>query len=163
MKTHKLRFKQTSTFQLFAVTLLTLATTTVSAQVSLRKPVDPNNPFAKRSGFVTQVSSVYAQGLPANERALVGNATIISPCRIITNYHVAFGKSKNVETDKIVLTKNRAKGHEVNFAFDLDAKSNEFKRMVKAKVVVFANFINSDRGMLSDMAVLELENCLDQK
>ena len=54
-------------------------------------------------------------------------------------------------------------GHEVNFAFDLDQKTSQFKRNVKAKVVGFANYIDSRRGMLGDMAVLELESCLDQK
>lgn len=164
MKTQiKCENKKAAALNAITAILLLLATSTVSAQQSLRKPADPSNAFAKRSGFVTQLNAVYEQALPPNEQALVGNATIISPCRIITNYHVAFGKSKNVDTKKIVLTKNRAKGHEVNFAFDLDAKSGDFRRNVKAKVIGFANYINSTRGMLGDMAVLELETCLDQK
>lgn len=135
---------------------------TVSANAQERKPVDPSGPFAKRAGLVRQLDSVYEQGLPANEMKIVGDATIISPCRIITNYHVAFGKSKKTDTKKTVMVKNRSKGHEVNFAFDID-KNGQFKRTVKAKVIGFANYMTTAAGILGDMAVLELETCLDQK
>ncbi|CAN5613581.1 hypothetical protein BH10BDE1_BH10BDE1_08480 [soil metagenome] len=135
---------------------------TVSANAQERKVADPSGPFARRAGQVTQLASTYDQALPVNERALIGNATIISPCRIITNYHVAFGKSKKEDTKKIVMVKNRAKGHEVNFEFDLDS-SGKFRRAVKAKVVGFANYMNTAAGTLGDMAVLEMETCLDQK
>jgi hypothetical protein len=135
---------------------------TVSAGAQERKPVDPSGPFARRAGRITQLDSVYDQKLPANELPLTGNAAIISPCRIITNYHVAFGKSENVDTAKFKFVKSIAKGHEVNFAFDLD-KAGNFKRNVKAKVVGFGNYIKSDSGILGDVAVLEMETCLDQK
>lgn len=135
---------------------------TASAGAEVRKPVDPNGQFARRAGQITQLPSVYEQGLPANEIRGAGNATIISSCRIITNYHVVFGKSKRKDTNKIVMINNRAKGHEVNFAFDID-ENGQFKRTVKAKVVGFANYMTTPAGTLGDMAVLELETCLDEK
>jgi hypothetical protein len=135
---------------------------TVSAPAQERLPVNPAGPLARRAGEVTQLESVYSDSLPADQLRLAGNATIISPCRIITNYHVAFGKAKKVGTERVVFVKDRAKGHEVNFAFDLD-QSGHFRRNVKAKVIGFDTFVKSDAGVLGDMAVLELETCLDQK
>jgi hypothetical protein len=87
----------------------------------------------------------------------------ISSCHIITNYHVAFGFAKNTETNKVRLFKNRAIGHEVNVAFELDGKSGEFKKFLRAKVAGFANFIADNRGIRGDMAVLQLERCMDPK
>lgn len=134
---------------------------TVCAEAQERRPVDPSGPFARRAGQITQLDSAYDKPLSKNEVRTVGNATIISPCRLITNYHVAFGKSNMTDNFKAVMIKNRAIGHEVNFSFDID-KAGNFNRTLKAKVVGFANFIKSDAGVLGDIAVLELETCLDE-
>lgn len=139
---------------------------TISATAQSRQIVDPNGPLARRTGIITQNDGVYADGLPENEFRMSANATIISPCRIITNFHVAFGKSKRVnpttKVEKVVFFKKIEKGHEVNFSFGVDANGN-FKRTMKARVIAFDNFSKTDAGLRGDQTLLELEECLDEK
>jgi hypothetical protein len=127
-----------------------------------RKSVDPNEALAKRSGRIGQLESVYRDPLPPGEIPLFANATIISPCRIITNVHVAFGKSIETASGKITLFRERSVGHQVNFAFDVDANTGQFRQEMRATVVAFGNYIRTPRGGLGDIAVLDLARCLDQ-
>lgn len=119
-----------------------------------RKVIDPDsNPYAKLVGELTQVGNA----------KFVGNAFIVGSkgCHIVTNYHVAFGKYKDPKTGEIEMVDNAEVGHVVNFAFDLNGKTGKFKRVMKAHVVDFGNYeTTSDRGLVGDLAILELESCL---
>lgn len=141
-------------------TIAILATSLATAEE--RKPVDPSGPYARRAGRITQLDSAYDQGLPSNELPLTGNAAIIDPCRIITNFHIAFGKSEIVDTGRLIMVRPVKKGREVNFFFDLDTSGN-FKRTLKAKVLAFGTYVKTDTGIRGDVTVLELETCLDKK
>ncbi len=119
-----------------------------------RKPVDPQSQFAKLTG---QISQVGATGRGFGNGFIVGS----EGCHVLTNFHVAFGKSADAKTGEIEIVENVNVGHTVNFAFDLDASTGEFKRRLLAKVVEFGNYeFNTARGFLGDIALLRLEKCL---
>lgn len=127
---------------------------TALAQQSIRKSVDPQGPFAKLTGQITQIG--------ASNRAY-GNGFLVGTegCHVLTNFHVAFGKSADPKTGEPEIVDSVEIGHTVNFAFDLDATSGVFRRTMKARVVEFGNYeIGTSRGFLGDIAVLRLENCL---
>lgn len=134
--------------------MMVLASTPSIAEVSARKPIDPKGQFAKLAGQITQLSGEKA--------TMYGNAFVVGKegCHVLTNFHVAFGKRVE-ESGTIELIENVDVGHTVNFSFDLDAKSGKFKRTMKAKVVEFGDYDEStSRGLLGDIALLRLENCL---
>ncbi len=134
--------------------ILVLMSASAMAESTGRKVVDPeSNPYAKLVGELTQAKDVKG----------AGNAFIVGSegCHIVTNYHVAFGKSKDVKTGEIEIVDNADVGHVVNFAFDLDGKTGKFKRQMKAKVIDFGNYeATSTRGLVGDLAILKLESCL---
>ncbi len=136
--------------------LVVLIVLPAAASVSARKPVDPKGQFAKLSGQISQAGSP----------SVYGNGFIVGAegCHVLTNFHVAFGKSADPKTGEIEMVDNVDVGHTVNFAFDLDAKSGKFKRTLKAKVVEFGNYeFGTSRGFLGDIALLRLETCLGKE
>lgn len=138
-------------------TLMVMASIPSMADVSARKPIDPKGQFAKLAGQITQ--------LPGEKSTMWGNAFVVGSegCHILTNFHVAFGKSKD-QDGVLELVENVDVGHTVNFSIDLDAKTGKFKRTLKAKVVEFGNFEDgTSRGLLGDIALLRLENCLGKE
>ena len=137
--------------------MMVLASTPSIAEVSARKPIDPKGQFAKLAGQITQ--------LPGEKTTMWGNAFVVGAegCHILTNFHVVFGKQMD-DSGAVELIDNVDVGHAVNFSFDLDAKSGKFKRTMKAKVVEFGNFEEgTSRGLLGDIALLRLENCLGKE
>ena len=134
--------------------LMVLASTPSIADVSARKPADSKNQFTKLVGHITQ--------LDGEKSTMYGNAFVVGSegCFVLTNVHVAFGKSVSPESG-IELVENVEVGHTVNFAFDHDAKSGKFQQKMKAKVVEFGNYEEGTaRGMIGDIAILRLEKCL---
>lgn len=124
------------------------------AQASPRLAVDPAGVFAKLAGQITQVDAA-DDGF--------GNGFIVGRqgCHVLTNFHVAFGKSSNLKTGETEMVENVDIGHTVNFAFDSDAKTGKLKRTIKAKVVEFGNYeFGTSRGFIGDLALLRLETCL---
>ncbi|MYM67708.1 hypothetical protein GTP45_12800 [Pseudoduganella sp. FT55W] len=137
------------------VALTFLAMASAFCQESLRKPVDPSGTLAKLVGEVSQ---------PQSE--LIGNAFIVGQngCHIMTNLHVAYGKSKDMATGKVELFDELAVGHVVNFAFNLDAQTGRFKGSMTAKVIEFGSYQEgTKRGLVGDVAVLRLESCLGKE
>ena len=127
------------------------------ADVTARKPIDPKSPYAKLTGQITQ--------LVATDDGF-GNGFVVGAdgCHVLTNFHVAFGKSTDAKTGEIELVDRVEVGHTVNFAVDVDAKSGKFQRTIKAKVVEFGNYeAGTSRGFLGDMALLQLETCLGKE
>lgn len=120
---------------------------------STRKTINPQAPYAKITGQISQ---------PGNKN-FYGNGFIVGRdgCNVLTNFHVAFGTNKNVETGEVETVDNPSVGHEVVFAYDLDAKSGKFTKTMKAKVVEFGNYEpGTTRGLVGDVTLLRLETCL---
>lgn len=145
--------------QAFLVSVIGLITVPVAAEESARKPMDPKspNPFAKLVGEISQ--------LPSSGGNLVGNAFVVGRdgCNILTNFHVAFGKTKDAEGNVTLFEKTEV-GHTVTFSLDLDSKTGKFKRQMKAKVIEYGNYQSgTTRGFLGDVAVLQLESCLGKE
>ncbi len=142
---------------LFLTTFSIVIATSAFAQSKGRKVIDPkSNPYAKLVGELTQVKD--AKG--------AGNAFIVGSegCHIVTNYHVPFAKSKDQNTGEIETIDNADVGQVVNVAVHLDAKTGKFKRQMKAKVIEFGNYeATSTRGLVGDVAVLQLESCLGKE
>ncbi len=135
--------------------LMVLASTPSIADVFALKSADSKNQFTKLVGHITQ--------LEVEKSPLYGNAFVIGAegCFILTNFHVAFGKGRDAQTNEVEMVENVDVGHTVNFSIDLDSKSGKFKRKMNAKVVEFGNFENgTSRGLIGDIAILRLENCL---
>lgn len=129
------------------------------AQESVRKPVDAKSPYASYAKIVGEISQI------AKDSTSVGNAFFVGNdgCNIATNFHVAFGKSKD-SNGKVVMVDNVEVGHVVNFSMDFDSKTGKFKRQVRAKVVEFGNYqAGTTRGFLGDVAILRLENCVGKE
>lgn len=141
---------------IFATGLVLLTWSPVLAQTTGRKVADPKGRFTKLVGELTQIKD--AKG--------AGNAFIVGAqgCHIVSNFHVAFGKSKDPKTGEIEIVENADVGHKVNFAFDLDAKTGKFKRSMKATVVEFGNYeADTKTGLLGDLAILRLDSCLGRE
>ena len=135
---------------------ITATLLSVVAVAQSRQPVDPMSPFAKLTGQLSQTPGSSA----------FGNAFIVGQdgCHILTNFHVAFGKSKDPKTGEIKFVDNIDVGHTVYFAFDLDARTGKFQRTMKAKVVEYGDYeAGTAPGMLGDIALLRLETCLGPK
>ncbi len=138
---------------LFLVLLFSLFLYADSASAQNRKSVDPRGAFAKLTGHLTQIDGPLGP---------YGNGFIVGAdgCHVLTNFHVAFGKSTDGETGVVQLVDNFKIGHAVDFSFELDAKSGKFSKTVKAKVVEFGNYeAGTSRGFLGDIALLRLETC----
>ena len=136
------------------VALSVLVAMPAAADISPRRPVDPKGSFAKLTGQITQTG-------PSDGG--FGNGFIVGAdgCHVLTNFHVAFGKSVDPKTGEVEMVDNTEVGHTVNFAFDLDASTGKFKTTLKAKVVEFGNYESgTSQGFLGDMALLRLERCL---
>ena len=117
-----------------------------------RKFIDPKSEFGKLTGVVTQLDGSGA----------IGNGFVIGAggCHVVTNVHVAFGKSRDSEGTTILMD-NVSVGHVLRFQFDFDSKTKRFKRESKASVVEFGNYdTHTRRGRTQDVVVLKLENCL---
>lgn len=100
--------------------------------------------------------------LPTENAPLVGNGIVVgrNACHIITNFHVAFGKSVNTETGLINLVDNISQGHQVIFHHGFKKSSGSFESSTIATVVEYADYNETPRGMLGDIALLKLEKCL---
>ena len=146
-----------SALQPLNLILAILAAMPAVANVSARKPVDPNGEFAKLTGQITQIGATGAE---------YGNGFIVGAegCFVLTNFHVAFGKSIDRATGEIEMVDNVAVGHSVNFALDAEARTGKHKTTMKATVVEFGNYESgTSRGFLGDIALLRLENCLGKE
>lgn len=134
--------------------LLVFTTWPALAQTESLKTVDPTNPFAKLTGQVTQFGY---------EEKGYGNAFVVGAdgCHILTNFHVAFGTGRSPVTGQMQVMHNADIGHAVNFSFELDPDSGKFRRSMKATVAELGDYgIGSATGLLGDIAILRLENCL---
>ena len=154
--------KNTNFKRTFAVTLLT---STVLASISFsqpagggRKPISADaHPLGKTLVHINQVGG---------EMVSYGNGFIVGKdgCHILTNFHVAFGKSKDGRGNDIFVD-NVSVGHEVVVQADLNSRTGRFnKQGLKARVVEFGDYRpNSDIGMREDMAMLKLDTCLGKE
>ena len=137
--------------------ILSVAFVASEAQEVQRRPVNPQGPFAKLTGQITQV-------VPTDDGYGNGFIVGVKGCHLLTNFHVAFFKSTDPQTGKLEMVDNTEVGYTVNFAFDLESKTGKFKRTTKAKVVEFGNFEEgTSQGFLGDMALLRLETCLGKE
>ena len=139
-----------------SVLILTLASfaAPAGAQDPVRKPVAPDGPFARLIGLITQIG---AKGEEYGNGFVVGS----EGCHVLTNFHVAFGKSVDRKTGEIEMVDDVEVGHTVNFEFKLDRKTGTFQNSLKAKVVEFGNYESgTSHGFLGDLALLRLEKCL---
>ncbi len=69
------------------------------ADLGNRKPVDPDGPIAKLVGLITQVG---AKGEEYGNGFVVG----AEGCHVLTNFHVAFGKSVDRSSGEIEMVEN---------------------------------------------------------
>lgn len=130
----------------------------VSAQS--RKPVDPHSRFNKIVGEVT----------PIKGDGMRGNAWFYGTggCFAVTNYHVAFGKTKRIDkhpvtgnnVERIILVDHPGVGHRVTFNFDLNTKTQEFSRTANATVVAFGSYEQGTiSGIREDIVLLRIDPC----
>ncbi|MCW5611704.1 MAG: hypothetical protein KIS83_13660 [Rubrivivax sp.] len=120
---------------------------------STRKFLDSSNPLAKAIILVSQIDGVGVMG----NGVLVGDGG----CYAMTNFHVAFGKSKDDKTGAITLVDKIEVGHLVQLDAAFDSRRGKFTKSVKAKVVEFGNYEqDTRRGKTQDYAVLKLNECL---
>ena len=149
-----------ATLRIGLAALLLAACSAVSSQPTAYKPVDAQSRFNKIIGEVSQLK----------DGNLVGNAWFYGKdgCHVVTNFHVAFGKTKKIERHKVtgeefervLLVDNPARGHRTRLNFDFDPKSQAFSRSVVAEVVAFGNYEQgSIAGIREDIALLRLEQC----
>jgi len=124
----------------------------VALAKSTRKFLDSSHPLAKAVAAVSQKGG----------KGLLGNGVIVGDggCFVLTNAHVAFGKSKD-ESGRVELIEQVKVGHEVMVNVDFDSKSGKFRKALKASVVEFGNYeSDTRRGRSEDVALLKLETCL---
>lgn len=139
-----------STAAIFAI-LSIFSIAEVALAKSTRKFLDSSHPLAKAVVLVDQVGQT---GLP-------GNGVVVGAggCYVLTNYHIAFGKSKDSDGN-ITLIDYRDE-HRVSVSVDFDTKAGRFKREMKAKVIESGNYETGTRaGVTEDYALLRLEDCL---
>ena len=123
-----------------------------SVHAQSREFIDPKSEYGKLAGIVSQLDGTGA----------IGNAFVIGAggCHIVTNVHVAFGKSRDAD-GTTVLMDNVSVGHTLKFQFDFDTKTKRIKREMKASVVEFGNYDpQTRRGRTQDVVVLKLADCL---
>lgn len=141
-----------STAAIFAI-LSIFSIAEVALAKSTRKFLDSSHPLAKAVVVVDQVGQ---SGLP-------GNGVIVGAggCHVLTNYHIAFGKTKDTQTGNVTMVENVGLHHKVAVSVDFDSKAGRFKRSLRAKVIDYGNFESETRrGKTEDYALLELEECL---
>ncbi len=120
-----------------------------------RKFADPKSELGKLAGIVTQLDG----------KGGIGNGFVVGAggCHVVTNVHIAFGKSKDADGN-VVLMDEVSAGHKLRFQLDFDAKTKKFKRDMGATVVEFGNFESGTRrGRTQDIVVLKLDSCLGQE
>lgn len=141
-----------STAAIFAI-LSIFSIAEVALAKSTRKFLDSSHPLAKAVVVVDQVGN---SGLAAN-----GFVVGAGGCYVMTNFHIAFGKSKDPVTNRVELVDKVQVNHEVSVSVDFDSKAGRFKRALKAKVIEYGNYEGETRrGTTEDYALLKLENCL---
>ncbi len=137
--------------------LYTLAFSLLGAAVLMTNPAHAQSDaeiaqMAKSLGVVTQTGS-----------SSYGNATIVDACHVLTNFHVAFGKSKDPVTGKIEIFENPEVGRRIDFSYGLDAASGQMTMKTKATVIEFDDYAPGvGRGMVADKALLRLDDCVAQ-
>lgn len=149
-----LRASKVVTRKVLNIATLTVMAVPAFADVSARKPVDPKGSFAKLTGQISQLGQ---------SNSAYGNAFVVGSegCHVLTNFHVAFGKSVDPKTSEVEMVDDVAVGHTVDFSFGLDTKSGKFQETIKAKVIEFGNYESGTaRGFLGDIALLKLDRCL---
>ena len=92
-----------------------------------------------------------------------GNATVLDACHVLTNFHVAFGTTKDPLTGQVQTVDNPAVGHVVEFSYKLDAQTGQMANKMRATVIEFDDYAPGvGRGMVADKALLRLEGCLEK-
>ncbi len=138
-----------STAAIFAI-LSIFSIAEVAFAKSTRKFLDSSNPLVKAVAVVGQL-----KGNAGGNGVVVG----AGGCYVLTNYHVAFGKTKD-EEGRIELV-DFTPDHQVSVFLDFDSKAGRFKKEMKAKVVESGNYEPDTRaGVTEDYALLRLETCL---
>lgn len=123
-------------------------------------PSQAPNRFHKIVGEVSQL----------NDGNVVGNSWFYGKdgCYVVTNFHVAFGKSKKTikhkvtgaEIERLVLVDNPGLGHKVKLNFDFNPKTQSFSRTAVATVAAFGIFEEDTiLGIREDIALLRLDTC----
>lgn len=141
-----------STAAIFAI-LSIFSIAEVAFAKSTRKFLDSSHPLAKAIVLVDQIDGVGVMG----NGVLVGDGG----CYAMTNFHLAFGKSKDGKTGAITLVDKIEVGHQVKLDVAFDSRRGKFTKSVKAKVVEFGNYVqDTRRGKTQDYAVLKLDECL---
>lgn len=138
---------------IIAVGLLFVSQSAFSVE-SARKQISPaDHPFSKMVVEVVSVSTVVGNGIVVGEDG----------CNVLTNFHVAFGKSVDRNGD-ILLVDRLETGHVVDVGVDLNPRTGTFNRTIRARVVEFANFRPKDlRSRKHDLAMLRLDTCLGRE
>lgn len=138
-----------STAAIFAI-LSIFSIAEVALAKSSRKFLDASNPLTKAVAVVGQI-----------EGSAGGNGVVVGEggCYVLTNYHVAFGKSKDAEGNVELV--DFSTDHRVNVFLDFDSKAGRFKKEMKAKVIESGNYNPGTRaGLTEDYALLRLDTCL---
>lgn len=140
-----------STAAIFAI-LYIFSIAEVALAKSTPKFLDSSHPLAKAVALVSQNANS-----PAGNGIVVGSGG----CYVLTNFHVAFGKSKDPKTGRIEFVDEIRVGHKVLVNLDFDSKAGRFKTAMRGEVVEFGNFEqDTRRGKTEDYALLKLETCV---
>lgn len=141
-----------STAAIFAI-LSIFSIAEVALAKSTRKFLDSSHPLAKAVVMVDQIGG----------SGVMGNGVIVGEggCYALTNFHIAFGKSKDRKTGAITLVDKVEVGHSVKLDVAFDSRQGKFTQSVKAKVVEFGNYEqDTRRGKTQDYAILKLDECM---
>lgn len=116
-----------------------------------------NHPMARSLVAVNQMD---------NTKSHFGNGVVYGPggCFVVTNFHVAFAKSKNADGSMNWVHPSRGEflrnaiGHTLDIRADLDPSTGVFRRNLVGKVIGHGNFNRvHGRGELGrDLAILQL-------
>lgn len=150
MKDRAQQSLSTPTAAIFAF-LSMLSTAEVALAQSTRQFLDSSHPMAKAVAVIGQTEGSTS----------AGNGVVVGAggCHVLTNYHVAFGKSKDAEGNVTLF--EYSPNHQVLVFLDFDSKTTRFKREMKAKVIESGNYDPGTRaGLTEDYALLRLEACL---
>ena len=100
-----------------------------------------------------------------NQNGIVGTAFLVEDeCTVMTNYHVAFGKEANPETEYLKTYRGK-RGERSKFLIGRNgAGPQDFKVTIGATVLDFGTFSRNDaRGRTGDYVIYRLDECVGKE
>lgn len=121
-----------------------------------RNTIDPQNPMFALNAIgkvtaakVTEGSPGFVESAKSEENRAWGTGFMISPCHMITNYHVVCEKEL-YNGKKICKNDETLKSKSANFSFGENSDGSDFNKRVTGKV------ITSDQGL--DYAIVQIDS-----